>query len=276
MTTHTRTSRTIGRLAAAAVLGASVAAGVGCRGDRSDAPPRQFFPDMDDQPKWKPQSASEFYVDSRTMRQPVEGAVPFGYSYVVSDAAWAAPINQARASLADLDPAFSEGRGEDGQYLERIPVPVTREMIARGQERFNIYCTPCHGPHGDGKGEVGVRFAAPPANLTDPRLMDRSQETGRDGYLFHVIRYGMVTEVEGQPDLIRMPPYAHALDEHDSWAVVAYVRALQEAQSASIEDVPEAQRQILSQSRPPAPEPAAGEAAPPAEGSQPEQTGGQP
>lgn len=256
MTMPQSTIRPIVRGAATALLAAAAAFGVGCRGDRSDKPPRQFFPDMDDQPKVKPQTDSEFFsVDGRSMRRPVEGTVPFGYTYAVSDEPWAEPIMTARADLVELDPAVHRGVDENGEHVERIPLPVTREMIARGQERFEIYCTPCHGYFGDGRGLVGQRYAVQPANFIDARFFTPGEPVTKDGYLFDVIRNGLITRVEGQPDQIRMPAYGHALSERDAWAVVAYLRVLQEARTRTLEEVPAEQRRILEQNRPAVPPP---------------------
>src|SRR3954470_16726593 len=97
MNTHTTTWRAgTGAALALALLGAGLA---GCRGDREEKPPRQFFPDMDDQPKWKPQSQSEFFVDGRTMRKPVAGTVPFGRNDFVTDAPWSKDFMDQRSDL---------------------------------------------------------------------------------------------------------------------------------------------------------------------------------
>jgi len=227
------------RLLLTAAIGSAMAL-AGCRGDREDAPPRQFFPDLDDAPKWKPQSGSEFFVDGRTMRKPVAGTVPFGRLYLVSDEPWAAPFMQQRTNLLREDKGFYEGQNPDGTYLTKIPVPVTVEMLRRGQERFNIYCSACHGFTGDGKGMVGVQFNPAVPNYHDAKYKDPNEPDGKskDGYLFHTIRYGVIN-VQG---VYTMPSYAHAVDEQDAWAIVAYIRALQASREGTLGDVPEAQR----------------------------------
>src|SRR5690606_28449424 len=99
----------------------------------------------------------------------------------------------------------------------------TRALLERGEERFNIYCAACHGYTGDGAGMVGRRWSIPVPSYHDPKYSDSAQRTGKDGYLFHVARYGLKN-----PDgSTRMPAYGHALDAQDAWAVVAYIRALQ-------------------------------------------------
>lgn len=202
----------------------------GCRGDRSESPPRQFFPDMDDSPKWKPQAESEFYVDGRTMRQPPAGSVAFGIADFdpvdFEGDAWASPWLDARAGLLKADERVYAGKDESGAWVDTIPVEVTREMVSHGQERFNIYCSVCHGYFGDGKGQVGMKWSIPVANFHDAKYKDRSLETGKDGYIFYTALNG-----KGEGDSQTMPGYAHAIDEMDAWSIVAYIRALQTARS---------------------------------------------
>ena len=234
----------IGRtLALLAIAGAGLA---GCRGDRSDSSPRQFLPDMDDSPKWEPQGGSFFFAAGpgpdaaeehgapppleRMMRQPVAGSVPFGALPMVASAAQFDPalrddLVAERTGYLRPDGVTYFGMAEDGVYVDRIPVDVTRGLLERGEERFNIYCAACHGYAGDGDGMVGRRWGVPVANFHDPKYSDLSQQTGKDGYLFHIARYGLKN-----PDgSLRMPGYRHALDAQDAWAVVAYIRALQAA-----------------------------------------------
>ncbi len=223
-----------------AVLGSAMGMLGGCRGDRTDKPPRRFFPDMDYQPKLKAQSESEFFVDGRSSRSLVEGTVPFGTTTHdttdLGDTEWAAKIISDRASMLKGDESFYFGLvagsqdAETPQYLDRMPIDMTSDLISRGQERFNIYCSMCHGYDGLGgdSGTVGKLWSMSPANISgDPRFQDRTQDSGKDGYLFHIIREGLYT-----PDgLIRMPSYKHAVNEQDAWAIVAYLRVLQASQS---------------------------------------------
>lgn len=257
---HMKT-RTWNNAVTAAALGAIALCGAamtGCRGDREDKPPRQFFPDMDDMPRWKPQSETEFFADGRTMRQPVKGTVAFGrIDYVSLRGApgpeWAKPWMDMRDDLLKDDERLYAGvdpsrKADDpaSNFLDRIPVPVSREMLARGQERFNIYCSVCHGYAGDGKGAVGQRWAGPVPSFHDPKYRDLTQKTGKDGYIFSTALHGVI----GPDGAQKMPPYGHALSERDAWAVVAYVRALQESQLGKLSDVPDDQRRMLESSRP--------------------------
>ena len=243
------------RLLLAPALCAAALALPACRGDRSAERPRQFLPDMDDSPKWKPQTGSEFFADGRTMRPPVDGTVAYGRWTFASDETWAVAYDTQRDDLlragADVYQGIS-GRDAEGkpQFVARIPAAITVDnaLLARGEERFNIYCSACHGYSGDGKGTVGLRWASPVANLHDPKYTDPSHPDGKssDGYIFHTALHG-VPSADGAS--FTMPPYAHALSERDAWAVVAYVRVLQASGQGRLEDVPPDQRDTLIASR---------------------------
>ncbi|MBL8758382.1 MAG: cytochrome c [Phycisphaerae bacterium] len=258
-TTHTT-------LRAGLLLTLALCAGVmpACRGDRSAKPPRQFLPDMDDSPKWKPQTQTDFYADGRAMRPGIPGTVPFGASTSAED--------PTRANYLKDDVAFYTGkdaRGNDVAYMPDSAINLymphhapgdaqaqraaaLSAMLARGEERFNIYCLPCHGYDGKGKGTVGQRFAIAVTSLHEDRLRDRNPlvaaSNGSDGHIFDVIRNGWNNG--------NMPGYGHAVPPKDAWAIVLYVRALQATTGGSLEDVPEAIRSRLLESRPPQAAPA--------------------
>lgn len=235
--------------------GASVAPLAGCRGDRTDKPPHRFFPDMDDEPKWDPQEATTFYADGKVGRETPAHAVAFGRVAFdptsCGDQWWAEPFTAERDAMLADDPTVYRGveLASDGteSYIDDIPVVVTNGMVKRGQELFNIYCVACHGYLGDGKGMVGVRWNYPPANLTSALYRDRANRQGKDGYLFHTIRNGL----NGPDGANRMPAYGHAIDEMEAWAVVAYIRALQEARGSAWADLPQADRDQLGAPTPP-------------------------
>jgi mono/diheme cytochrome c family protein len=213
---------------------------------------------MDNAPKWKPQSGSEFFADGRTMRPPVHGTVPFGTSALVSQEPWAASFTLERVDFLKEDGAFytgitgwKEGALPAG-YTARIPVTVDLALLDRGQERFGIYCAVCHGYDGDGKGAVAPAWAAPVPSFHDPKYSNPEEPDGKglDGFFFFTARNG-VPGVSGFPQetdppetrleklrALKMPGYAHALSEQDTWAVVAYIRALQESKRGVIDDVP--------------------------------------
>ncbi len=176
----------------------------GCRGRVSDRPPIHINPNMDAMERFEAQEANPFFEDGRAMRLPVPGTV-------------------ARGMLRS-DIRFFAGRDSSGAFVAEMPLPTTRELYLRGQERFDIYCAVCHGSAGDGQGIVmagGYGFA--PIGFHDDRL--RGIE---DGYLFHVVSRGIRT----------MPGYAQQISVADRWAIVAYVRALQRSQHANVADIP--------------------------------------
>ena len=158
---------------------------------------------MDRQQKYLPQSESKFFVDGMTMRKPVAGTV-------------------ARGELHE-DNAYWRGRDDIDSVIAKIPIPVTMQLIERGQQRFNIYCSPCHGRTGDGRGIVVQRGLLPPPSFHDERL----RKVG-DGHIFDVISNG----------IRNMPSYRAQIPVDDRWAIVSYFRALQRSQNASINDVP--------------------------------------
>jgi mono/diheme cytochrome c family protein len=166
--------------------------------------------DMQDQPKFIPLRPSGFFDDGRSERPLIEGTV-------------------ARGHLND-DAAFYSAKGPDGKLLDSFPFPVTKELMGRGQQRFNVYCTPCHDRTGNGDGMVVRRgFKHPPSYHTDPvRQLS-------NGYIFDVITHGFGA----------MPDYAAQIPPHDRWAIVAYVRALQLSENASVNEVPPGERSKL-------------------------------
>ncbi len=174
----------------------------GC-GVTTRQPPIEVFSDMQRQPKYKPQAAGAFFEDGRASRSAVPGTVAMG---------------QLRA-----DDAFETGIAS-GMYIGKNPLPIDAALLARGQERFDIYCAPCHDRTGSGKGIVPLRVPSfLPSNLLDERIRNMS-----DGELFNVATYGRRT----------MPAYRFQVPERDRWAIVAYVRALQLAREGTLTDVP--------------------------------------
>ena len=163
--------------------------------------------DMHVQPRENPLSRNDFYADQRSARPLVEGAV-------------------ARGQLHE-DAYFYTGKigNNPGDVM---PFPVTKEVLERGRERYNIFCAPCHSRIGDGNGFVPSRgFARKPPSYHIPRL-----EKAPLGYFFDVITNGFGT----------MPDYASQIPAPDRWNIVAYVRALQLSQNATLADVPAGQQ----------------------------------
>lgn len=194
-------------------LSLALTALMACRGQPSELPPVHLNPNMDTQEKYKAQSKSYFFEDHRTMRTPPEGSV-------------------ARGFLKEDDVYF---RGKEGDaFVAHAPVEVDAALMARGQERYNIYCAPCHGLTGNGYGIVPTRIIKtspwPATSYHEDRIRNMP-----DGEIFNVITNGVRT----------MPSYKNQVPEADRWAIVAYVRALQRSQMASLEDVPAEKRSAL-------------------------------
>lgn len=250
-TTHTHTTTSsCARLVCSVLLAVTVATAfsglTGCRGDRSRKSPHQFFPDMDDQQKWKSQTESDFFADNRTMRPRVEGTVAFSRVAVSpamfgTDASLAVFASDREDLLGDNAQLYFGTNGADGNvgaFLNTIPVEVTTELIARGKERYDIFCSMCHGYEGESingvrPATVGQRFAIAPANFHDPKYTD-AQRQGKDGYLFNVVRHGVwsqwtFADGEALPGGSQtMPGYSHGVNARDAWAIVAYIRTLQQ------------------------------------------------
>ena len=167
---------------------------------------------MHDQPKFIPLRPTDFFGDGRSERPLIEGTV-------------------ARGHLND-DAALYTGKGPDGKPVDEFPFPVTRDVLERGQDRCNIYCAPCHDSLGTGNGRIVRRgFRHPPSYH-----IDRLRQVPA-GYLYDVITNGFGA----------MPDYSAQVLPRDRWAIVAYIRALQLSQNASINDIPADAKARLNQ-----------------------------
>jgi len=187
-----------------------VVAVAGFRGCTFTKPPIQIIPDMDQQPRGNPQAESRFFADGREARMPVVGAV-------------------ARGTMTDNE-YFDTGRmGE--RWGDGIPVEIDKEKMLRGQERYGLYCTVCHGAVGAGNGIVTNYGLVGVASFQSKRL-----QAMPDGQIYDVITNGQGL----------MQPYASKLLPEDRWAIVAYVRALQRSQHATVSDVPASQQAELN------------------------------
>lgn len=221
-------------LLALSVVVVSVIALAGFRGQLSSKPPLQIFPDMKQQPRYDAQHTSDFFADNRSARVPVAGTVPLGY--VLPGAYYTNGANNNRnatvpGGFTNSTEYFSSGRmGE--VYGSGIPVPVNSELLARGQERFNINCAPCHGATGAGNGIMTQFGLNTVANLQQERLRNMPE-----GQIFNRITYGFNT----------MGEYGQQISVEDRWAIIAYIRALQRSQNAKLDDVPQQMRASLDQ-----------------------------
>lgn len=254
---HARTHTLI----ASVMLGALALGAGGCREEIADLPPRQFLPDLDDQLKYKAQDESTFFADGRTQRVPPANTVAFGRRVVDDEVAGFTRTGRSitvdfarRAEMLRDDDALYRGRNADGSLVMDIPVPVTRELIELGRENYNIYCIVCHGGTGEGDGIVGQKWSYPiPSYHVVDIQKGGSPEKGSDGYIYDRIRNGVPNPAGTYPYL--MTPYNNKVSEHESWAIVAYIRTLQKARSGTMNDLPDRMRLQL-QTQAPAAEPA--------------------
>src|SRR6266849_4329133 len=195
------------RIFAIACAAASLSFSAGCQYLRQD---------MANQPKNRPLSPSEFFVDGRSERPLVENAV-------------------ARGALAD-DVLFLP------KDSNNFPLPVDLKLLERGEERYKIFCSPCHGLQGDGNGMVAMRGMKRPPSYHQDRLRQAP-----NGYFYDNITNGF-----GQ-----MLGYSAQIPPRDRWAIIAYIRALQLSRNAKIADLPAELREKLNQSGAPAAKPSA-------------------
>ena len=177
---------------------------------------------MANQARYDPLEPSDFFADGMASRPRIEGTV-------------------ARGDISG-NPHFDTGK-VNGQLADGFPMPVTLELVDRGQNRFNIYCSMCHGRTGDGNGMIPSRgYRRPPSFHT------QTLRTATSGHLFDVMTNGFGA----------MPPYGKMIPPQDRWAIVAYIRALQLSQNATVADVPAGERPKLDAPAGAAPAPAHG------------------
>ncbi len=181
------------------------------RGRPSEKPPIHIIPDMDSQPKYEAQETSDFFEDGRAMRLPVDGTV-------------------SKDDLSE-NTHYYQGKDENGQFVRSLPVQLTLPLLKRGQERYDIFCAPCHSKIGDGQGIMVNHGYIPPPTFHADRLRDIE-----DGHIYDVITYG----------IRNMPSYAHQIPVNDRWTIVAYVRALQRSQNANLQDIPKEKRDTIN------------------------------
>jgi len=190
----------------------AVLAVAGFRGTKTTRRPIEIFSDMDHMPKLRPQTTTKFagFADGQSSRVAVTGTIARGSAFEDS------PLNT--------------GKKADCSFVEGNPMKITAELVKRGQDRYTIYCQPCHSAAGDGKGITTKFGMANVANFHDERLIKLT-----DGEIFNTITHGKNL----------MGPYADKLDVSDRWAVISYVRALQLSRLAKKEEIPDAIRATL-------------------------------
>jgi mono/diheme cytochrome c family protein len=165
--------------------------------------------DMQDMPRYKPLAATDFFGDGRSERPLPQGTVARGF--------------------LRIDSARYTGK-VDGKPVDTFPFPITRADLERGQQRFNIYCAPCHSRVGDGNGMIVRRGYKQAANYHTQKLIDAPV-----GHFFDVITNGFGA----------MPSYASRVMPDDRWRIAAYIRVLQFSENATVNDVPPAERAKL-------------------------------
>lgn len=201
----------------------------GLRGHKFRKTPIEVFPDMDRQAKVGEQQPSNFFADGVASRKPVDGTVPMGYAVPVVPASSPDAKPQAFA-FTQADDYYNTGRFGDF-WGDGMPeeVEVTEALLARGMERYQIFCAPCHGSSGDGQGITARYGMGANANLHLPQFSDPSADQYRvDGWMFNTITHG-----NGG----LMGPYGASITVRDRWAIVAYVRALQASVKMPVAEV---------------------------------------
>ncbi len=189
---------------------------LGLRGRHFRKPPLYIFPDMEFQLKLRPQKESGFFTNGLTSQLPIPGTI-----------ARSTPLQSANGPVYPYeDSPVNTGRVTGTtNFIENNPMPITAALLKRGQQRFTINCTPCHGQTGEGKGitqKIGAMAVV--ANLHDKRIVELP-----DGEIFYVITNGRNL----------MGSYGANVTVEDRWAIVAYLRALQLSRLGKVDDLPQ-------------------------------------
>ena len=227
---------------------------LGFQGEHRQVTPIEFFGDMKRQDKVKFQRPSSFFADGRAARPPVDDTIPMGFDIPGH------PMQNSGAPKDDIDSPLGEfsagtdylNTGKMGdQWGTGLPLPVTIELVRRGQREFTINCAVCHGATGQGNGITSKYGLNGIANYHQDKYRQMA-----DGQIFNTITHGYNT----------MMAYGDKVTVKDRWAIIAYIRALQKSQYSRLEDVPEDQRAALENEGKP-------ENAPPPQQPVPEQPG---
>jgi mono/diheme cytochrome c family protein len=179
---------------------------IGCfRGTPTDNSPLHLILNMDDQEKFEPFEKNTFFADESAMRMPAPG------------------------TIARDDSLLDDSHA--GIHNAKNKIALNSAVMERGKQRYEIYCQPCHGAVGDGKGIVAQRGMTqgfvPPTNFHSADMRSKP-----DGHYYHVITHG----------IRNMQSYSYQVSENDRWAIIHYIRALQRSQNASLSDVPASMR----------------------------------
>ena len=173
-----------------------------CQGMPSKKTPIHLNPNMDNQERYDAQEKQYFYnVEDIAKRNPIQGTIPYGY-------------------YKDDNTEFYYGKLSAGEFIDKVSdvIPVDEKLLKRGQDRFNIYCSVCHGYTGEGNGLIAQNDEF---NVIVTSLYSELLDVKTDGYFFDIITNGKNN----------MPSYAHQIDPKDRWAIVAYINALRFSRS---------------------------------------------
>ena len=197
----------------------------GLRGAFSRKAPIEVFSDMVRQPKVQPQTPNEFFPDKMSSRSPPQGTVSQAPAFEIDGQALL--FNGKPVYPGDESPVNTGRVAGTTNWIELSPIPLSSAFLNRGRDRYQIFCTPCHGADGDGRGLTKRYNMVAMANFHDRRLIEMA-----DGEMFDTITHGKTL----------MGAYGSALAVADRWAVIAYIRALQRSHLGTLEDVPETSR----------------------------------
>ena len=171
----------------------------------------------DQEGKYETYETSDLFADGTSARPLIEGTVT--------------------RTRGDVNDAFFTGQAADGSFISESPIPVTEETLARGQERYNIYCSPCHNYNGNGMGMIVQKGLYQPASFHETRLQQQPI-----GYYFWAITNGFGAGASPLADSPNMYSYASRIPPEDRWAISNYIKVMQYSQYADPANLPEGVR----------------------------------
>lgn len=198
---------------------------LGLPGSKSSSPPLYIFPDMDWQAKYLPQGSNSFFKNRMNDRPSIAHTISRGQGWERGRV-----FSSTYTYLPSLNPTLYTGKEADGSFSQGFPLLVDEGLMLEGQKQYTLFCQVCHGASGDGNGITKQYGMIATASYHDDRIR---QMPG--GEIFHTITHGKNT----------MNGYADKLSPEERWAIVAYVRALQRSQNASVSDVPSDKLHLL-------------------------------
>jgi mono/diheme cytochrome c family protein len=214
------------------LFSAVVVALLGFQGEHRSNTPIEFFSDMKRQSKVKFQKPSSFFADGRAARSPIEGTIPVGYDIPGHSTQNSNVPDDIRSPLGEFTAGtdyYNTGKMGD-HWGTGLPLPITAELMQRGQLMYSVNCSVCHGATGQGNGITSKYGLNGIANYHQDKYRQMA-----DGQIFNTITHGYNT----------MMPYGDKVTVKDRWAIVAYLRALQKSQFAKLDEVPDSQRATL-------------------------------